>query len=146
MILAFLRFVKTLLHCDSYFQFKRSIKPGQVYGNRSQGGLRFRITAKKILPGLMGFFFLPKIFSRRQSRFQLLTCWLTGSSRMIIENSMENGIDFFRMDALPLVAAIKGKIVTLLTLIASSLYCLPGQREGVGYAKSFQGICGENLS
>jgi hypothetical protein len=53
--------------------------------------------------------------------------------RMVIENSIAYGIDFFHMDALSSAVAMKVDCDLQLTLIASSLYRLLGQRIGNGY-------------
>jgi len=53
--------------------------------------------------------------------------------RMIIENSIEDGIDFFHMDALSSAVAMKVDCDLQLTLMASSLYRLLAQRIGRGY-------------
>jgi hypothetical protein len=55
------------------------------------------------------------------------------AQRMIIENSIEDGIDFFHMDALSSAVAMKVNCDVQLTLVASSLYRLLGQRVGNGY-------------
>jgi hypothetical protein len=55
------------------------------------------------------------------------------AQRMIIENSIEDGIDFFHMDALSSAVAMKVNCDVQLTLLASSLYRLLGQRVGNGY-------------
>jgi hypothetical protein len=55
------------------------------------------------------------------------------AQRMIIENSIEDGIDFFHMDALSSAVAMKVNFDVQLTLMASSLYRLLGQRVGNGY-------------
>jgi hypothetical protein len=55
------------------------------------------------------------------------------AQRMIIENSIEDGIDFFHMDALSSAVAMKVNCDVQLTLMASSLYRLLGQRVGNGY-------------
>jgi len=62
------------------------------------------------------------------------------AQRMIIENSIADGIDFFHMDALSSAVAMKAGCDLQLTLIASSLYRLLGQRISNGYqtAKSRQ--------
>jgi hypothetical protein len=54
--------------------------------------------------------------------------------RMIIENSISNGIDFFHMDALSSAVALKVNCDLQLTLMASSLYRLLGARIGAAYA------------
>jgi hypothetical protein len=53
--------------------------------------------------------------------------------RMIIENSIEDGIDFFHMDALSSAVAMKVDCDLQLTLMASSLYRLLAGRIGRGY-------------
>lgn len=55
------------------------------------------------------------------------------AQRMIIENSIADGIDFFHMDALSSAVAMKVDCDLQLTLMASSLYRLLGQRIGNGY-------------
>jgi len=55
------------------------------------------------------------------------------AQRMIIENSIEDGVDFFHMDALSSAVAMKVNCDVQLTLMASSLYRLLGQRVGNGY-------------
>jgi hypothetical protein len=53
--------------------------------------------------------------------------------RMIIENRIADGIDFFHMDALSSVVAMKVNCDLQLTLMASSLYRLLGTEIGQGY-------------
>ena len=53
--------------------------------------------------------------------------------RMLIENGIEDGIDFFHMDALSSAVAMKVNLDLQLTLMASSLYRLMGNRIGNGY-------------
>ena len=55
------------------------------------------------------------------------------AQRMIVENSIEDGIDFFHMDALSSTVALKVNCDLQLTLMASSLYRLLGRRIGNGY-------------
>jgi hypothetical protein len=55
------------------------------------------------------------------------------AQRMLIENGIEDGIDFFHMDALSSAVALKVNCDLQLTLIASSLYRLLGSRIGEGY-------------
>ena len=55
------------------------------------------------------------------------------AQRMIIENSIADGIDFFHMDALSSAVAIKVNCDLQLTLMASSLYRLLAGRIGRGY-------------
>ena len=55
------------------------------------------------------------------------------AQRMIVENSIADGIDFFHMDALSSTVALKVNCDLQLTLMASSLYRLLGRRIGNGY-------------
>lgn len=55
------------------------------------------------------------------------------AQRMIIENSIQDGIDFFHMDALSSTVAMKVNFDLQLTLMASSLYRLLAARIGNGY-------------
>jgi len=55
------------------------------------------------------------------------------AQRMLIENGIEDGIDFFHMDALSSAVALKVNCDLQLTLMASSLYRLLGSRIGHGY-------------
>jgi hypothetical protein len=58
------------------------------------------------------------------------------AQRMIIENSIEDGIDFFHMDALSSAVALKVDCDLQLTLMASSLYRLLAGRIGRGYEQA----------
>lgn len=58
------------------------------------------------------------------------------AQRMLIENGIADGIDFFHMDALSSVVAMKINCDLQLTLMASSLYRLLGARIGNGYARA----------
>ena len=62
------------------------------------------------------------------------------AQRMLIENQIADGIDFFHLDALSSAVALKVNCDLLLTLMASSLYRLLAGRVGHGYetAKSRQ--------
>ncbi len=62
-------------------------------------------------------------------------CHLIGryAQRMLIENNIEDGIDFFHMDALSSAVAMKVNCDLQLTLMASSLYRLLAVRIGNGY-------------
>ena len=62
-------------------------------------------------------------------------CHLIGryAKRMLIENNIEDGIDFFHMDALSSAVAMKVNCDLQLTLMASSLYRLLAVRVGNGY-------------
>lgn len=55
------------------------------------------------------------------------------AQRMIIENTIADGIDFFHLDALSSAVALKVNCDLQLTLMASGLYRLLGQRLGHGY-------------
>jgi hypothetical protein len=55
------------------------------------------------------------------------------AKRMIIENSISDGIEFFHMDALSSAVAMKVDCDLQLTLMASSLYRLIGCQIGKGY-------------
>lgn len=55
------------------------------------------------------------------------------AQRMIVENTIEDGIDFFHMDALSSAVALKVNCDLQLTLMASSLYRLLAGRIGRGY-------------
>ena len=55
------------------------------------------------------------------------------AQRMLIENNIEDGVDFFHMDALSSAVALKVNCDLQLTLMASSLYRYLGQRIGNGY-------------
>jgi hypothetical protein len=55
------------------------------------------------------------------------------AQRMLIENGIADGIDFFHMDALTSAVAMKVNCDLQLTLMASSLYKLLGHRIGNGY-------------
>ncbi len=60
--------------------------------------------------------------------------------RMLIENNIADGVNFFHMDALSSAVALKVNCDVQLTLMASSLYRHLGQQIGHGYevAKSQQ--------
>jgi len=58
------------------------------------------------------------------------------AKRMIIENNIEDGIDFFHMDALSSAVAMKVNCDLQLTLMASSLYRLLALQIGNGYETS----------
>jgi len=53
--------------------------------------------------------------------------------RMLIENNIEDGVNFFHIDALSSAVALKVNCDIQLTLMASSLYRYLGQRIGNGY-------------
>ena len=56
--------------------------------------------------------------------------------RMLIENNLQDGIDFFHMDALSSAVPMKVDCDLQLTLMASSLYRLLGQEIGQGYERA----------
>ena len=58
------------------------------------------------------------------------------AQRMLIENGIEDGIDFFHMDALSSAVAMKVNCDLQLTLMASSLYRLLASQIGNGYASA----------
>jgi len=58
------------------------------------------------------------------------------AQRMIIENTIADGIDFFHMDALSSAVAMKVNCDLQLTLMASSLYRLLAGRVGRGYERT----------
>jgi transposase len=53
--------------------------------------------------------------------------------RMLIENNIQDGVDFFHMDALSSAVAMKVNCDLQLTLMGSSLYRLLGAQIGAGY-------------
>ena len=55
------------------------------------------------------------------------------AERMLIENNIEDGVNFFHMDALTSAVALKVNCDLQLTLMASSLYRYLGQQIGNGY-------------
>jgi len=56
------------------------------------------------------------------------------AKRMLIENTISDGVDFFHMDALSSAVALKVNCDLQLTLMGSSLYRMLGVRIGNGYA------------
>jgi hypothetical protein len=56
------------------------------------------------------------------------------AKRMLIENSISDGVDFFHMDALSSAVALKINCDLQLTLMGSSLYRMLGSRIGGAYA------------
>jgi hypothetical protein len=58
------------------------------------------------------------------------------AQRMIVENTIEDGIDFFHMDVLSSAVAMKVNCDLQLTLMASSLYRLLAYRIGRGYEQA----------
>lgn len=55
------------------------------------------------------------------------------AQRMLIENGIQDGVDFFHMDALSSAVALKVNLDLQLTLMASSLYRILGTQIGRGY-------------
>jgi hypothetical protein len=55
------------------------------------------------------------------------------AQRMVIENGIQDGVDFFHMDALSSAVAMKVNCDVMLTVMASSLYRLLGVAVGNGY-------------
>ena len=58
------------------------------------------------------------------------------AQRMLIENNIADGIDFFHMDALSSAVAMKVNLDLQLTLMASSLYRLLATKVGRGYERA----------
>ncbi len=58
------------------------------------------------------------------------------AQRMLIENNLADGIDFFHMDALSSAVAMKVNLDLQLTLMASSLYRFLGAKLGHGYQRA----------
>ena len=58
------------------------------------------------------------------------------AQRMLIENNLPDGIDFFHMDALSSAVAMKVNLDLQLTLMASSLYRFLGAQLGHGYQRA----------
>jgi hypothetical protein len=56
------------------------------------------------------------------------------AKRMLIENNISDGVDFFHMDALSSAVALKINCDLQLTLMGSSLYRMLGARVGGAYA------------
>jgi DDE family transposase len=75
----------------------------------------------------------PTILLTNQQRRSAATLIQRYAQRMLVENHIEDGIDFFHMDALSSAVALKTNCDLLLTLWASSLYRLVGRRLGHGY-------------
>src|SRR6516162_841545 len=75
----------------------------------------------------------PTILLTNQLRRSAATLIQRYAQRMLVENAIEDGIDFFHLDALSSAVALKINCDLLLTLLASSLYRLLGLRLGDGY-------------
>ena len=75
----------------------------------------------------------PTLLLTNQMRTSPATLIGRYAQRMLIENNIADGIDFFHMDALSSAVAMKVNCDLQLTLMASSLYRLLGNRVGNGY-------------
>ncbi|MBW2259431.1 MAG: transposase [Deltaproteobacteria bacterium] len=75
----------------------------------------------------------PTLILTNQLRISPSTLIGRYAQRMLIENNIADGIDFFHMDALSSAVAMKVNCDLQLTLMASSLYRLLGSRIGNGY-------------
>jgi hypothetical protein len=75
----------------------------------------------------------PTVLITNQLRLSPVALITRYAQRMIIENKIAEGIDFFHMDALTSAVAMKVNCDLQLTLMASSLYKLLACRLGNGY-------------
>ena len=75
----------------------------------------------------------PTLLLTNQRRISPATLITRYAQRMLIENNIADGIDFFHMDALSSAVAMKVNCDLQLTLMASSLYRLLGAKLGNGY-------------
>lgn len=75
----------------------------------------------------------PTLLLTNQMRRSPATLVQRYAQRMLIENGIEDGVNFFHMDALSSAVAMKVNCDVQLTLMASSLYRLLAQRVGNGY-------------
>lgn len=75
----------------------------------------------------------PTLLITNQLRRGVVSLVDTYAKRMLIENSISDGVDFFHMDALSSVVAMKVNCDLQLTLMGSSLYRLLGARVGGAY-------------
>jgi hypothetical protein len=75
----------------------------------------------------------PTLLITNQLRSAAPTLIKRYAQRMLIENGIEDGIDFFHMDALSSAVAMKVNCDLQLTLMASSLYRLLASQLGNGY-------------
>lgn len=78
----------------------------------------------------------PTLLITNQLRLSPTTLIERYAQRMLVENSIADGIDFFHMDALSSAVAMKVNCDLQLTLMASSLYRLLGVEIGHGYAEA----------
>ena len=75
----------------------------------------------------------PTLLLTNQMRLAPATLIERYAQRMLVENTIADGIDFFHMDALSSAVAMKVNCDLQLTLMASSLYRLLGVQIGNGY-------------
>jgi hypothetical protein len=75
----------------------------------------------------------PTLLLTNQMRRSPATLVQRYAQRMLIENGIEDNVNFFHMDALSSAVAMKVNCDVQLTLMASSLYRLLAQRVGRGY-------------
>jgi hypothetical protein len=75
----------------------------------------------------------PTVLLTNQRERSVATLIERYARRMLIENQIEDGIDFFHLDALSSAVALHITCDLQLTLMASSLYRLLGRRIGQGY-------------
>jgi len=75
----------------------------------------------------------PTLLLTNQMRRSPATLVQRYAQRMLIENGIEDNVNFFHMDALSSAVAMKVNCDVQLTLMASSLYRLLAQRVGHGY-------------
>lgn len=78
----------------------------------------------------------PTLLLTNQLRRSPATLIARYAQRMIIENQIAEGINFFHMDALSSAVAMKVNCDLQLTIMASSLYRLLGAKVGNGYAEA----------
>lgn len=78
----------------------------------------------------------PTLLLTNQMRRAASTLIERYAKRMVIENGIADGIDFFHMDALSSAVAMKITCDLQLTLMASSLYRLLGAQIGRGYEEA----------
>ena len=78
----------------------------------------------------------PTLLLTNHRRLSAATLVERYAQRMLIENGIADGIDFFHMDALSSAVAMKLTCDLQLTLMASSLYRLLGAQIGNGYAQA----------
>lgn len=78
----------------------------------------------------------PTLLLTNQMRLTPATLIQRYAQRMLVENSIADGIDFFHMDALTSAVAMKVNCDLQLTLMASCLYRLLGAKIGHGYAQA----------